>query len=1756
MRKIFSALLCGLILAGAGWAANEVTVKSFSPEGEVTANRPQFTVVFSGDVVKSNQLNKPLTGGAVPLKFRPALAGTAKWVKTNQLVFTPSANLQPATRYDADFGPGGLRTAGGALVAGRQSFTFHRPALSFDRVTIIGTSPDRELTLRLDFNAEVSPVRLRGFLKIFNAAGNSVSYNIQGATPAKEIIVRTSSIYGKSVKVLVEGGLLPDKGDLPQAGGLEATLNVSTETLVTDSNAFMNESGRGRIRVGLNNSVDLAKAKGFIELSPAVPFTLTSSYDGFNIEGDFAPRSRVTLTIRKGLTGQDAQPMAKDFTKAFIFPDMPSFVRFPAAGMFLTPAEAPRVAVESANIETLEVSAWRLYNNNVPIAALDLDDEGSFTSWAKPLGSKKYAVGGMVNETARRALDLASLGCEGEGVYLIEAKNGDPYTWDSARMLLSITDTALSARMYKRGLQVWANSISDCKPLAGAEVKVYSAKNQLLLTGTTDADGLASFGVAEGWQDDLQPSLVTVEKEGRLSFVKLSVNQLSGRDVDISGAPWNDAYDGMWILPRALWQPGETLEAEAIVRSTVLDLPGEFPLNWSLSARGIDLASGVMKLDADGTGVVSVPIPATVDSGSYSLRLTVPGTKTVVAERAVQIEEFRPPQIETKLQAPKALYPGQEATLELSARYLFGGSGAGLAWELDYTTVPEAYVSGANPGYVFGSEMGKDAGRSSGQIASGELDENGAAQAVWTPEEDLNAPSIVRAHLRLNVMEANGRWTGSTVSVPIYPTKALIGVMAPKAEVRPNSSAEIGLVAVDPDDKPVNLGEVAVEISKVTSRYVMVSDDSGSRMTWQEEFSEPVTDKVTLNGKGKYVFTPKDEGEYRLTFTHADGRASLRLWAWENWTGSASMGAVMPDRVELKSDKESYLPGASAQITVKSPFAGRAILAVGSDRPMTIKSFDMTDKEMTVDVPVTEELLPNGWITIQVVRPESVDTKPPYRALGALPLKLDLSDRRLNVSVEAPAKAEPGVFSAKIRVTDAKGQPAKGTVSVALVDRGILLLSGSDNADPWKYFTRRRGMDGKMCDIYDSLLPIEARGTALLHPAGGDDAEMYRAKLMANADMMSPVRASDYKPLSIWLPAVELKDGAAEITTQVPEFAGALRVEAIAVDGVALGRAESESKIARPVVIDLTLPRFAAPGDQLQAALNVTAEQGGSASAVVTPAEGLDLNFNGQSEWKDTIALTANKRLELTSLIPTLTARSASEHGALKASVSLGGRDYASETGLAIRPGWPLTSVVGGGSAGEGSTEVVLPDDWYPGTGSLTLTISGAPVVDAVSLLETVDTWGFGLDRLVSRGWITLNMPSLLSDEDQDLVNPIENRIAMNTVLAGLASYQLYDGSWSAWRGDGTDAWGSVAALHLLTAVKAAGVIDPSGLNAGTQWLRRYMAEPLPEKNVREAMNARAYGAYVLALGGEAPLGWMNWLEERIGDLSGSGRALLAASYALAGDQEKAQALAGSESSSADAKLSLPEAGFRMLALDAIEPGGAPSRDLAARIAAELAKGSGRRNARDAGSMIMALGVFSTHVVPGPVTAKLFDADGNEVAVFDGKPAIWRGGKGGTMKLEARGAGSIWYSWTASGVPDKEPRSYSRGLRVERSFVDAKSGEVLNLSSIAFGQEAAMKIKVTATSRPAALRLSALLPAGFEAVSAGEMTAGEGYPVRSDLRFDRLLLHIDGQGKNFEWKLPLRAVYRGTFSVPPISVEALGNKGIGYLGKSETVTIQ
>ncbi len=57
-------------------------------------------------------------------------------------------------------------------------------------------------------------------------------------------------------------------------------------------------------------------------------------------------------------------------------------------------------------------------------------------------------------------------------------------------------------------------------------------------------------------------------------------------------------------------------------------------------------------------------------------------------------------------------------------------------------------------------------------------------------------------------------------------------------------------------------------------------------------------------------------------------------------------------------------------------------------------------------------------------------------------------------------------------------------------------------------------------------------------------------------------------------------DGTATVPIEVPDFEGSLRLMAVAFSQNAVGRAEANLIVRDPVVADVALPRFLAPGDR------------------------------------------------------------------------------------------------------------------------------------------------------------------------------------------------------------------------------------------------------------------------------------------------------------------------------------------------------------------------------------------------------------------------------------------------------------------------------------------------------------------------------------------------------------------------------------------------
>ena len=74
---------------------------------------------------------------------------------------------------------------------------------------------------------------------------------------------------------------------------------------------------------------------------------------------------------------------------------------------------------------------------------------------------------------------------------------------------------------------------------------------------------------------------------------------------------------------------------------------------------------------------------------------------------------------------------------------------------------------------------------------------------------------------------------------------------------------------------------------------------------------------------------------------------------------------------------------------------------------------------------------------------------------------------------------------------------------------------------------------------------------------------------------------------SFLVPCKLAHDGRTQISVDIPDFAGQVRLMAVAYSQHGLGRGERTMLIRDPVVVDLSLPRFVAPGDSAKLALSL-----------------------------------------------------------------------------------------------------------------------------------------------------------------------------------------------------------------------------------------------------------------------------------------------------------------------------------------------------------------------------------------------------------------------------------------------------------------------------------------------------------------------------------------------------------------------------------------
>ena len=1747
-------------------------VQSFAPTGTVPEN-VSFRVVFRNPVVNRNQTGKNITpeNNLFPFEVNPPLQLEGRW--QNERTFTAKllAPLQAATTYTATLRDNLRDRRGGRIGPGE--FRFQTEGLSPTDISA-SMGRDNNAYFTLTFNMRIDPARLKGYMRILNAQGQEMRYTINGALPSRVIRVavpvqKTSS--RQRFTVHIAAGLKSGEGDM----GIENDIN---ENVVLDPVLMVQNlyAGENRITTRLNFEVDPATIKSFVTIEPSVSdvkFESDWTDESFIMRSNkFKPRDRFVITFRKGFPSKSGLVLQEDYKQAIIMPDLETEVKLPAAGTYLAPLEKGLIPIELVNVKNLKLDLWRMYENNIPHVMYE-EYEHFNRDISKRVFTKEMPINLPLNERVKRSIPLDEMTKGQRGLFLLTARDTEQESWEEAEQMINLSDIGATARLWEDAILIWANTLTTARGINEADVTIYSDKKQILAQGKTNTGGIFYYELPKGqtWDKDNQPN-VAVVKSGRgesadITFVRLTHNLLNREIFDTSGRDWfKSGYDGVIFSPRDIYRTGESAAFKFIVRNFDVTTPEAFPVLFIVrDTLGRKVKQETITLNAKGSAVANLSLPANALTGLWTASIAIPGNEAKpIASYKFHVEDFAPPRIEVKLNSyRKFLIHNDTFTADIYARWLFGVDGAGLDYKTSWTARQGEFVPTQDrwKGYSFG-DPSRRFSFTEGELDSGKLDNFGAAHANFKLEEDWQAPTVINVTLRTEVMEDGGRWVANSITRPYFSAPYLLGIAPVNEKMSVRSNLTFRVAGITPDEEPAQTGELTANLYKVTWNYNMIEIDGRKRWQSTEELLEVDEKNLTLrNGIGEVTFRPEDYGTYLVRVSDADdnARAVYRFYADDpEYAGS---GSQLIDRIEMTTEKEFYRLGETAKIKVKAPFEGLMMITVEGANLITRKIQQVHESDLTFDIPVTQDMRPNVWVTAWLIRPvDDSDAKmwASHRAVGMTRIKTDLSDYNINVGLSVPKKIEP---ASKLPVTiTLKGSSANisknADVAIALVDDGVLGLTHYKVPDLLNHFWGLKKLNSQGFDIYDQLVPVEDRTTEQLHP-GGDEA-------MGALALDGTIQR--FKILSLFEGVIYPDErGMLKVDLDIPEFSGRGRLFAVAASGRNFGSGETTIEIARDIVTETGLPRFAAPGDSFAVPTSVfnTSNENRDVKINLVP-EGLML-----SESFADLKISAGSKASFTT---TARALGGSNKAILKVVTSWNEhgqeKSYTQEIELPVRSAWPTITLGGSGVFENGTTRLNLPLDNFTGDISGTLTLADTPAVNLTRAVNFLNTYPYGcLEQTISRAWPFLILPDAVAELDPLITTDEAIRERTEGAITRIQAMQLYDGSFAMWPGNSrTFEWGSVYAAHFLLNARNVGVNFPEEMLTGAlNWIRQFLAS-MPMYNStddeRDDLTTKAYAVYVLALNGERPLGWIEYLRENSDNLRQSGHIYLAGAQAIIDGRADAlrDVTAGRSSGYSGRTLesvTRNTAALLSMWLD-VEPQAPEVTELALRLV-KLGDNGEWFSTQDNAASITALARYNVEAA----SAKS-DINARVTTETSDRPILVYTSNNGTasvnvselpkntaLMIEAEGNGQGCYSWSITGFPKSQPKAERRNVNIDCVYFDEK-GNLINLNQpIEHGKIIQVILSVKPSMVINNLALSYLLPAGFELENPrldDGVNDTNGYGVVNDIRDDRLVLFFDRLSGERSYGFKMRAVTRGTFKVPQISAYGMYDASVRFTG--------
>jgi len=935
-------------------------------------------------------------------------------------------------------------------------------------------------------------------------------------------------------------------------------------------------------------------------------------------------------------------------------------------------------------------------------------------------------------------------------------------------------------------ISIW--DLMDLKLVNNADVNFYNLQGGLIGSSATNSEGKCVFTSYK-----TIPALLEVKKDDKITYLPLDINESNSlSEFDTEGK--NNALETEFFVytDRGFYRPGDSIFISLMINKSQSQIPSGMPaLIKFYNSDNTLIQDKIVKIDLDKQLLYGFRLStdAQAKTGTYRCQIEIGDEKII---KNIPIETIKPNIAESKIEfanKDKNTVFSPFLSGDYTLKYLTGlpVSGAKVKATIRAYKIPQPFekFKDYHFDFVYNSFQGQNYDLFS-------LTTDARGQGKITNNINLiafNHP--VRASIEVDAVLPGGGTTKEGSSVLVQPLKAYVGLKNVGGSdwggaYALNDDVIIGIVHLNDQGNEIAFKQnINYTLHRNTSSWWMDSYYYGSSGHYKDESSwqEYRIGKIDINGKGQIIFKKStlEPGEYKLKATSptSSHKAEVTFIILDR---DQSSTRLKPHLAQIVTDKNAYLANELIRIKLPEIGKGKALISIeAGSMILEQKWFEITNEKATISVRAGDNWPSHVYVHATVIQPYKQDLNDlPLRMYGVEHIEIKSNKTPIKPVVNVPQQLESNK-TYTFEVKEAEGRAMEYTL--ALIDEGLLNLSGFKTPQPKEHFSGRMPLLVKTWDVYKYLMNFFKGKFAGIISIGGDDA--YKADEIPEL--------TRYKPVVIHQGPYKIQaKGNRKHSISIPNYIGKVRLMVVACSDDNIGHTEQMIAVKNPLMLQSQFPRALNVTDQISIPVNViksekaitSATLSGKASPPLIEGWGQDRTLNFAN--KEQVQVLYNLKVKNIPGVSSIRLRAQSGKYVMEEELEIAinyPNAYASDVKRqSIEPGKSLTL----------DSKVKGYNDVY----SSYITVSGAKTPNITQYAQDLIAYPYGcLEQTTSAGFGQLYLDKILDLTAEDNQKRLNN---IKITIDKIARLQRSSGSFSYWENDYYDDYSDIYAGNFF----------------------------------------------------------------------------------------------------------------------------------------------------------------------------------------------------------------------------------------------------------------------------------------------------------------------------------------------------------------------